>query len=369
MSEYRRFIAYIYEYINGKKQKNTGFARIESRNGQCRMQIHLQEIPVEEESLQVHAFVRAGDVLRGIFLGQVPIHSKNTVINITTLEENVGGGGYELSKIAGLWITGQREGCYITCWDDGEIQVEKLVMGREPESEPSKEPEPEQESDMEPEPEPEQEPDKEPEPEQEPDKEPEPNPEQESDMEPAAEPEPQSDVELEQVAEPDVEPTGESETVSQSDLEAAQETVISQKSESKSDLHAQDAEAARLPRYQNQGMDMEKKWKLLSARYRHANPFGEDVLEDGILITPRDLNFLQQNQWQLGRNSFVLHGFYHYRHLLLGKKKDGGYLLCVPGMYDNQERYMGEMFGFPMFYAEKEQNNKRRFGYWCRPVK
>lgn len=29
MPEYRRFIAYFYEYIDGKKQKNAGFAKVE----------------------------------------------------------------------------------------------------------------------------------------------------------------------------------------------------------------------------------------------------------------------------------------------------------------------------------------------------
>lgn len=32
MADYHRFVAYIYEYVNGKKMQNTGFAKIELRN-------------------------------------------------------------------------------------------------------------------------------------------------------------------------------------------------------------------------------------------------------------------------------------------------------------------------------------------------
>ena len=44
MADYHRFVAYIYEYVNGKKMQNTGFAKIELRNAICRIQIHIQNI-------------------------------------------------------------------------------------------------------------------------------------------------------------------------------------------------------------------------------------------------------------------------------------------------------------------------------------
>ena len=35
MSGYRRFIAYVYEYLNGKKSGNCGFIKVEVRDQQC----------------------------------------------------------------------------------------------------------------------------------------------------------------------------------------------------------------------------------------------------------------------------------------------------------------------------------------------
>ena len=42
MSEYRHFIAYIYEYQNGDKKKNAGFVKVNIRNGICRIQMKIQ---------------------------------------------------------------------------------------------------------------------------------------------------------------------------------------------------------------------------------------------------------------------------------------------------------------------------------------
>ena len=37
MSNYRRLISYIYAYEGGIKGKNVGFAKLEVRNGQCKI--------------------------------------------------------------------------------------------------------------------------------------------------------------------------------------------------------------------------------------------------------------------------------------------------------------------------------------------
>ena len=44
MADYHRFVAYIYEYVNGKKMQNTGFAKIELRNAICRIQIDRKSV-------------------------------------------------------------------------------------------------------------------------------------------------------------------------------------------------------------------------------------------------------------------------------------------------------------------------------------
>ena len=86
------------------------------------------------------------------------------------------------------------------------------------------------------------------------------------------------------------------------------------------------------------------------------------------MIMPCDIVRMQQEGWQVGRSSFLQHGFYQHRHLLLGMKRDGTYLLGVPGMRTPQEQYMAELFGFPDFMISRVCECRKVFGYWCRPL-
>ena len=62
-----------------------------------------------------------------------------------------------------------------------------------------------------------------------------------------------------------------------------------------------------------------------------------------------DLRELPKQHWYLGNNSFLLHGFFNYHHLLFGRLPDGKWFIGVPGIYARQERVMASVFGFPGF--------------------
>ena len=79
MAEYRRFVAYIYEYVNGIKGENAGFVKVESRNGVCRIQLHLQAVPAEETSLQVDGFVRTQNHVGVIPLGMCRVKGNSGI--------------------------------------------------------------------------------------------------------------------------------------------------------------------------------------------------------------------------------------------------------------------------------------------------
>ncbi len=42
MSDYKRFISYIYEYVQGEKRESLGFVKVNARDGRCKIQIHLR---------------------------------------------------------------------------------------------------------------------------------------------------------------------------------------------------------------------------------------------------------------------------------------------------------------------------------------
>lgn len=99
--------------------------------------------------------------------------------------------------------------------------------------------------------------------------------------------------------------------------------------------------------------------------------------EDGceiLTIKPQDIGLLPRDTWVYGNNSFLLHGYYNYRYLILAKLLNPNgtprYLLGIPGHYYSNERYMASMFGFPNFVLSKEQPvEDGRFGFWYTDIK
>lgn len=107
---------------------------------------------------------------------------------------------------------------------------------------------------------------------------------------------------------------------------------------------------------------------LLRGRQRF-QPFQDDEFADCVQIKLCDILPLQQENWQVGRSNFLQHGYYLYRHLLLGRAKDGGYILGVPGVQNQQEEYMARTFGFDRFKTSGLCGRGRRFGYWYRVLR
>jgi hypothetical protein len=98
------------------------------------------------------------------------------------------------------------------------------------------------------------------------------------------------------------------------------------------------------------------------------NAFDDDYFYNCIEVTPERVRELVGEDG-ICDNSFVMHGFYTYRHLLFGKvaKNNSGveYFIGVPGMYSNRERYLATMFGFGNFKkSHRSDYANPYFGYW-----
>ena len=86
-------------------------------------------------------------------------------------------------------------------------------------------------------------------------------------------------------------------------------------------------------------------------------------------IKPGDLPCFSGKNCPLRQNRFLLYGYYNFGHLLLCTKENGQQILGVPGIYDQQERFMANMFGFPFFRKSREiQVPGRQGGYWYRLI-
>ncbi len=110
-------------------------------------------------------------------------------------------------------------------------------------------------------------------------------------------------------------------------------------------------------------------WNRLQRRYPKVLAFDYTNGCEILSIKPQDIGILPRENWIYGNNSFLLHGYYNYRHLILAKLNnphgEPRYLLGVPGHYFSNEKHMASMFGFPNFVlAKKQPEEDGRFGYW-----
>lgn len=88
-----------------------------------------------------------------------------------------------------------------------------------------------------------------------------------------------------------------------------------------------------------------------------------------------DIRRLPKKCWYLSNNSFLIHGYFNYQHLILktvvesGEKKQ---YIGVPGIYEVPEKMMAMLFGFPEFESEETrepESEEQVFGYWLCPLR
>lgn len=109
----------------------------------------------------------------------------------------------------------------------------------------------------------------------------------------------------------------------------------------------------------------EDKWKQLSFLYPHISPFHDE--RDYLSVGPGDFVVLQRGYHKLVNNSFLLHGYYNYEHLILARMTKRGeehYYVGVPGNFYEREKQVAVMFGFESFECKKEPAQTGDFGYY-----
>lgn len=108
----------------------------------------------------------------------------------------------------------------------------------------------------------------------------------------------------------------------------------------------------------------EDKWEQILDTYEQIHPYGDNRLY--VKLEPKDFVILQAKYQHLVNNSFLLHGFYNYRYVILGKEED--YYLGVPGVFYEREKMVALMFGFEAFECPGGNVRAGTFGYYLRKV-
>ena len=109
----------------------------------------------------------------------------------------------------------------------------------------------------------------------------------------------------------------------------------------------------------------EDKWEQILDTYDRIHPYGDERVY--VKLEPKDFLILSSKYQHLVNNSFLLHGFYNYRHVILGKEKET-YYLGVPGVFYEREKMVALMFGFEAFECASGEPKAGEFGYYLRRV-
>ena len=132
-----------------------------------------------------------------------------------------------------------------------------------------------------------------------------------------------------------------------------------------------------------QGEETECKKETLQDEESESGELEDDLEKEACLggkvrkIQRKDMVCLPRCEWRHANNSFLIHGYYNYHHLIL-TVRDDRLKLGVPGVYHPQEEKAAESFGFPEFIpaeeldlklTDEEKNDREKFGYWCRDIR
>ena len=291
MAGYHRFVSYIYLYENGEKTMNTGFAKVENRDGQCRIDVSLRNVCAAEDDMhRVYMFVREQETLLGIYLGEIGCKNGVGVFSCVTDEDDIEESGYGLEQISGMIVKSDQGKIYGTGWDDRAISVENFKeFGKVSE-----------------------------------------------------------DLHVENIQESDNGIVNTIETVRNEIYEDIKQSINEENDDCDQPLHG-------IQRLLEEGLRM--------------YPFEDDQVSACIRMEPQELGQLPMQYWYVMNNSFLLHGYYSYRHLILARMTDGQIILGVPGVNYERERLMAECFGFEHFKSvQKKENKGVVFGYWYMPL-
>ena len=126
MSDYKRFVSYLYEYIAEKKTNNRGFVKVELRSGICRLQFQLKVFSLPEQTpITIYGYIYRDSRLTGYPLGQLR-SGKNGISGLITVPARIAGTAYNVLDFNGLILTEPSGKLYGSQWDDNPIIPERF---------------------------------------------------------------------------------------------------------------------------------------------------------------------------------------------------------------------------------------------------
>jgi len=333
MAGMKRFVTYIYAYEEEKKGSNVGFARIEIRGQDARIEIHLRGVYAASAACRVYLFQREASGgkeatgVTGVLVGEMKLANGSGDGVVVLKGGRVGASPYGITEMEGLFFVIGEERILMSRWREGAPFKVGLSGFREWQPEETKE--------------------------------------KTAEKGLAAETAAQNEVREAAAAQPE-----QKEQTPAQDVPSGSRVETAAAGEEMEAIHATELPMRNLfPEY-----DWNAVWEELCREHKPVALFEEWDMQC-IQLELKDLRSLPKKYWYLGNNSFLLHGFFNYRYLLLGRTAEERWFLGVPGVYQRQERVMAAIFGFPEFFAAGPGGERgggrepvNHFGCWVRYI-
>ena len=346
MADYKRMVSYLYQYEDGVKRKNVGYARVEAKSGQCKITLHMQLLGQLDSIFPIYLIQREDENMELIYLGDAILKGQVMDSKFTADENNIMDSGFGLPDMGGLLLFLNENIFFATEWDDKPITVKAVLGGMRPKKQTTTKAE-------------------------------------EVDKMPTAE---VLAIKKREIV-PDVITETEKSNITKEIMEAISPEGFSLAEELRMPKYKLPRGWKTLERLQQTVVEVSKQENNIEVEnevspdqpehptaqhffdhFPRIYPFEDNEILLCVKIEPKDIGMLPKETWALSNNSFLMHGFYSYHHLIFAKRKDRygcHYILGIPGIYHNRERFMARMFGFEEFKSIRKRELKQGdFGYW-----
>ena len=357
--DYQRLVSYIYSYPEGVKGRNAGFAKALVHQGQFKLSISLRGVKTDSPEMFGIYMMVADSGYRLIKLGECLVKMGQMEYSGVFNPDNINDTGYSFRDICGLAVAREdaRYDCMLSMWKDEDVTPDMLVFSgmdakKQVEAgivikERMRQSEEEERGQQMPE-----------------------------------------SVLAESLRSETVRPESSESQMTQAESPVSvgrPQTGVTAESVSVSDTSTEDIKAAGVAaKIPAETQHLQQKahradatqtdpFEKLFVRADYIDAFDDDYFYDCIEVSPEKLKCLNQSEIDIAGNSFLLHGYYNFRHILFGRVRDNldntKYFIGVPGMYCNRERYIPSMFGFNNFKkSHRSDYANPYFGYWYQEI-
>lgn len=328
LADYRRFISYMYTYKEGNKDTNVGYVKVESKQKKTKITVNIKSNKIYNRKISIYLLYRGSEPnekenMNLKLIEEVECNKEDFIKVYSSMEDNLFDTGLKTSNVAGIMIKIDNEEYIGTEWDDNGIHIDRISK--------------------------------------------------------AVEADEKSDVNKKFVDSKVVDNKPEEvmnfNTFNESKIIKEEVASIIDKEDSKKeDSEKDDNKVIDKPvRIEGRKNTYSSRINRIFEKFPGMYPFEDDEIMDCIKLEPRDIGLFPMDKWPLANNSFLLHGYYTYRHLIFARMKTNNviqYILGVPGIFRDREKFMARMFGFNNFKGVRNKPlDNGEFGYWYTVIK